>query len=206
MKKKKIIKMILDNDYYNSIVMYRLIKLSCLDKVIKKIDNDFEENFVILFNHLLNRFDDYFPLLNNMKIVIFERILEHTETKKYLLSKYNLRDNNYFTYYEDLIKDIFTQNFVINLNVINDNEINKFIKKYTKNGIIDLMQKLCFCSDKLDSIYLFENINTKIKRIKNKYHYDNEKCLNIAKKDLTVHYRNMIEEFNNKKEHISYFI
>lgn len=206
MKKKKVMKIILDNDYYNSIVMYRLIKSSCLDKIIKKIDDNSEENFINLFNHLLNRFDDYFPLLNNVKIVIFNKLLKLDETKKYLLSKYNLNDNNYFEYYENLIKDIFTKTFLLNLDVINNDEINKFINEYTKNDITTLMKKLCFCSDKLDSIYLFENINMKIKRIKSKYHYDNKKCLDIAKKDMIIHYKSIIEDFNNKKEHISYFV
>lgn len=203
MNKEIILGTILENDYYNSIAMYKLIKTNAID--LTKINNT-KKQFIELFNHLLNRFDDHFPLLNSIKIFIFKKLLCLEETIKYLNCSNNIRDDNYIKYYENLINTIFSKNFLNSLELLQNNlfiknllkENNIDLSNVNLKNIINLMEKLVFCSDKLDAMYLFNDVSMKEKTI------NPNKTLNI--KDLSIHFKLIIDEYNIKKEHISYFL
>ncbi len=204
MKKEILLKQILNHEYLNGISMYYLIKNDYLNDIIEKIKN--HEQFLLLLDHLLNRFDDYFPLLSSVKINIFHKLSTLDEMKTYLLSKHDLTNDTFFDYYEQIIKKIFTHNFISNIKMLEDIELKVFLKENKHLSMVELMKYLCFCSDKLDAFYLFDSIKDKRQKLKDKYAFDDETCIHLAKKDILMHYKNMIEDYHIKKEHISYFI
>lgn len=219
----------------NSAFIYELLLYnSCLINILNEVNDKpvvcnvnpnivitAEQQVICLLNRMINRFDSYFPFLHGYRKWLINHFLGYEETRKYLLSKHYLGDNNYIKFFEDSINRIFVRNFYRNLEFVMNDYTDIFkerkinYKKLSLNRtthlrqLVDLLSDFTYCRhDHIDTLFLFESIEDRVTMF----------CKSYGRKRATkdVWYQRMIDEnrmhtigiiesYNRKKDYLELF-
>lgn len=221
--RKKIMKTYILNNKNINLSVYRLLETNVLDKYINNLNKDFvynnvkkntkytsEEQFVFLIDRIINFFNDNIPYLSNNIEIIMELILKSDNKilDEFLNCKIYLHNNDYIDYFVETIYKIICFNFIENsqycMNIrellINKKLYKENIEEYNLQEIkkvMNLLSEICYInkSSKFNLIYLFSNINDKLKSIdlkKSSFNKNSSKIIDY----MNMQYSIIIDEYN----------
>lgn len=232
-KKKQFIDVVLNQNVSNDCLIYKLInKNKDFQSVIRKVDdvpvvskasdmyrNNSVEQVIDLLEKLINRFDDKFPTMHQIRGIIIEELLRMDETKEYLLCKKYIGDNEHIDYFEKKLNYIFVYNFFESLKLMKycltkELDILKIdIDKISLDSesdlkmLCDLLSDLCWCGDSFNCANLFMNIYLYEKDIYKKYKPTGSKRerLSMVVDYFSMQFHVIISDYDKKKDYLKYF-
>jgi len=193
-------------EYRYKHIIKELINSSAIDDIISKLDDvktipdttcmpltkkgylTANEQFILLLENLIYRYNDDFYFLKFNPSFILTQILEDNKYSEYLLCKNYLGDNSFIPYFNDNYKNLICMNFISNIIFLSNysSEIKKFVKiskldTYIKTKKIDkiheLLIHLSLCNNKESNVdCLFYNI---VKIVKERYEKTKSHCKSI---------------------------